>query len=83
MNLFPGNPTRVLEYILKSQPEKMLDFVESHSIAELLARVIIVEDALLNVHIKERVALFGKIVELYTDNKAKEDQLANLNWILG
>jgi len=37
----------------------MLNFVESQSIAELLTRVIIVEDALLNVQIKERVALFG------------------------
>lgn len=83
MNLFPANPSRVLEYILKSQPEKMLDFVESHSIAELITRIIIVEDALLNVHIKERVALFGKTVALYIENKQSEDILANLNWILG
>lgn len=61
----------------------MLDFVESHSIAELITRIIIVEDALLNVHIKERVALFGKTVALYIENKQSEDILANLNWILG
>ena len=43
----------------------MLNFVESHSIAELLTRIIIVEDALLNVQIKERVSLFGYIVNQY------------------
>ena len=37
----------------------MINFVESQSIAELLTRIIIIEDALLNVSIKERVALFG------------------------
>lgn len=42
MNLFPANPSRVLEHILRSQPEKMLNFVESQSIAELITRVIIV-----------------------------------------
>ena len=59
LNLFPPNPARVLEFVLRSQPEKMINFVESQSIAELMIRVIIVEDALLNVQIKERVALFG------------------------
>lgn len=69
MNLFPANPSRVLEFILRSQPQRMLNFVESQSIAELLMRLIVVEDALLNVQIKERVALFAQIVNEYIDNK--------------
>jgi hypothetical protein len=47
----------------------MLNFVESHSIAELIIRNIIVEDALLNVQIKERVSLFGEVVNQYIENK--------------
>ena len=27
MNLFPANPSRILEFILRSQPERMLNFV--------------------------------------------------------
>jgi hypothetical protein len=69
MNLFPANPSRILEFLLRAQPERMLNFVESQSIAELLVRLIIVEDALLNVQIKERVALFGEIVGQYVENK--------------
>lgn len=65
MNLFPANPSRVLEFIFKSHPERLLNFIESHSIAELLTRIIIVEDALLNVQIKERVTLLTDIVNLY------------------
>jgi len=41
-----------------------------------------VEDSLLNVQIKERVALFGAIVDLYVANKSEEDILANTNWML-
>lgn len=42
MNLFPANPARVLEQLFRSKPERMLNFIESHSIAELLTRIIIV-----------------------------------------
>jgi len=69
MNLFPANPSRVLEFILRSQPEKMLNFVESHSIVELIIRIIIVEDALLNVQIGARITLFSEIVNQYIENK--------------
>jgi hypothetical protein len=82
MNLMPANPARVLEFVLKNQPERMLRFLESQSIAEYLLRVIIVEDALLNVQIKERVVLLGAIVDLYVANKSEEDILANANWML-
>lgn len=47
----------------------MLKFLESQSVAEFLLRIIIVEDALLNVQIKERVRLFEDIVRVYTDSK--------------
>ena len=47
----------------------MINFVESQSIAEFLIRIIIVEDALLNVQIKERVNLFGEVVGQYIENK--------------
>jgi hypothetical protein len=42
LNLMPANPARVLEFVLKSQPERMLRFLESQSIAEYLLRIIIV-----------------------------------------
>lgn len=71
MNLMPANPTRVLEFVFKCNPERMLKFLESQSIAEYLLRIIIVEDALLNVQIKERVTLFGAVVDLYLENKAE------------
>ena len=61
----------------------MLKYLESQSVAELLLRIIIVEDALLNCQIKERVGLLGNIVTLYVENKADEDILANANWLLG
>lgn len=57
MNLIPANPSRVIEYIFKSAPERMLRFLESQSVAELVLRIVIVEDALLNVVVKERVRL--------------------------
>lgn len=60
----------------------MLKFLESQSIAEYLLRIIIVEDALLNQQIKERVNLLGEIVSLYVTNKSDEDILANANWML-
>ncbi len=33
MNLIPANPHRVIECILRGQPERMLNFLESHSVA--------------------------------------------------
>jgi hypothetical protein len=57
MNLVPANPSRVIEFIFKSSPERMLRFLESQSVAELVLRIIVVEDALLNVQVKERVRL--------------------------
>lgn len=82
MNLIPANPTRVIEFIYKSSPEKMLRYLESQSIAEFILRIIIVEDALLNVQIKERIKLFDEVVKLYIENKSDEEVLANANWIL-
>lgn len=83
MNLIPANPSRVIEHLYKSNPQRMLPYLESQSIAELLLRIIIVEDALLNCQIKERVALLGSIVTLYVDNNSSEDVLANASWLLG
>ena len=40
------------------------------------------EDALLNVQIKERIKLFDEVVKLYVENKSDEEVLANANWIL-
>ena len=40
------------------------------------------EDALLNVQIKERIKLFDEVVKLYIENKSDEEVLANANWIL-
>ena len=57
MNLIPANPTRVIEYLFKNAPERMLRFMESLSVAELVVRIVVVEDALLNVAVKERVRL--------------------------
>lgn len=37
----------------------------------------------MNVHIKERIALLDRVVELYINNQEEEEKLANLNWILG
>lgn len=69
LNLIPANPSRVIESIYKARPERMLRFLESQSVAEFLLRIIIVEDALLNIQIKERVRLFEDIVKVYTDSK--------------
>ena len=60
----------------------MLNFLESQSVAEFLLRIIVVEDALLNVQIKERIKLFDEIVKLYVEGKAEQEILANANWIL-
>lgn len=82
MNIIPANPSRVIEQIYKSNPERLLLFLESQSVAEYLLRIMIVEDALLNCQIKERVALLASIVNLYIENKAAEDILANVSWML-
>jgi hypothetical protein len=42
MNLIPANPSRVIEQIFKSAPERMLRFMESQSVAELLLRIVVV-----------------------------------------
>ena len=45
--------------------------------------MIVVEDALLNCQIKERVALLGNIITLYVENSCPEEVLANASWLLG
>lgn len=41
--------------------------------AELIVRVIIVEDTLLNIQIKERVALLADLISVYVENKKSEE----------
>ena len=65
MNLIPANPSRVIEFLFKAAPERMLRFLESQSVAELVVRVVVVEDALLNVAVKERVRLLEEVVRVY------------------
>ena len=77
-----GNPARVLEYLLNNEPERMLNFMESISVAELVLRLIIVDDILLNSQIKERIALFESLINLYESGKANEESLSNINHIL-
>lgn len=82
MNLIPANPSRIIEYIFKSNPERMLRFLESQSVAELILRIVVVEDALLNVQVKERVKLLEEVVRLYVEGKADEEILASASWVL-
>ena len=51
-NLIPGNPHKVLEYMIRNACPQMILYLESHSVAEFLLRMIIVEDILLNAFIK-------------------------------
>lgn len=69
-SLIPGNPMKVLEYMIRNACPQMSLFLESHSVAEFLLRMIIVEDLLLNAFIKERLELFNQVVETYVQNKA-------------
>jgi hypothetical protein len=66
INLLAGNAPRVLDYLFKNGKIMNLpNYLESSSIADFILRVIIVEDALLNHKIKERIELFKKIVDIY------------------
>lgn len=73
MNLMVGNAPRVLEYLFKNgKIMKIVNFLESFSMVELLFRIIIVEDVLLNNKIKERIELFHNIIKVYAENKQSE-----------
>lgn len=53
MNLMVGNASRVIEYLFKNgKIMKITNFLESFSMVELLFRIVIVEDVLLNTKIK-------------------------------
>jgi hypothetical protein len=54
-NLMIGNAHKVLEYLIRNCCPKMLNYLDSYSVAEFLLRLIIVEDLLLNAFIKERL----------------------------
>ena len=49
---------------------------------ELLFRIVIVDDLLLNNKIKERIELFRSVVDLYAENKQSQEVLDHANHFL-
>jgi hypothetical protein len=49
---------------------------------ELLFRIVIVEDLLLNNKIKERIELFRSVVDLYAENRQPQEVLDHANHFL-
>jgi hypothetical protein len=68
--------------MIKNVCTQMLRYLQSYSIAEFMMRMIIVEDLLLNAFIKERIDLFNQLVDIYIQNKADEETLCNVNFML-
>lgn len=83
MNLMTGNAPRVLEYLFKNgKIMKITNFLESFSMVELLFRIIIVQDLLLNNKIKERIELYHNIIDIYGENKQSQEVLDHINHFL-
>lgn len=68
MNLMVTNAPRVLEYLMKNLPERMIQYIDSQSIAEFFVRIIVVEDPLINNQIKERIQLLNTLIDIYAKN---------------